>query len=95
MKPEAIDSLPNIGPTVGARLARIGIRTRADLAALGAPEVYRRLVCQNGGRPLPVCYYLYSIQGALDGVHWNAIGNGHKEELLRAIGRVPKRRRTR
>jgi DNA transformation protein len=95
MKPEELGSLPNIGPTVGARLERIGIRTRADLAALGAPEVYRRLVCQNGGLPLPVCYYLYSIQGALDGVHWNAIGDVHKQKLLRAVGRAPKRRHLR
>lgn len=95
LKRDRVEDLRNIGPTVGARLAEIGIRNRADLAALGAPEVYRRLVSKNGGRSLPVCYYLFSIQGALVGVHWDAIGDTAKHGLLVAIGRRPKYGRVR
>jgi DNA transformation protein len=91
--PNELGGLRNIGPTVSARLAEIGVETRAGLKKLGAPEVYRRLVARNGGRPLPVCYYLYSIQGALDGVHWDAIGDARKQELLLSVGRSVKRRR--
>jgi len=34
------------------------------LAAVGAAEAYRRL-CNAEGPGLPVCYYLYSLEGAL------------------------------
>lgn len=82
-----LTSLRNIGQTVAARLLKIGITTRVDLSRIGAPEIYRRLVAQNDGSSLPVCYYLYSIQGAIDDVHWDEIGDPMKQRLLIAIGR--------
>ena len=90
---EDLTSLRNIGATVAARLAEVGITSRADLKQMGAPEAYRRLVARNRGRALPVCYYLYSLQAALEGVHWNEIGETKKLALLKAIGRGKKRAR--
>lgn len=82
--------MPNIGPTVAAQLIGVGVRTREDLARLGAAEVYCRLVARSGGKTLPVCYYLYSLQGALDGVHWNDVDSTVKRDLLKAVGRSVK-----
>jgi hypothetical protein len=33
---------------------------------------------------LPVCYYLYSFEGALTDQHWNAIGETRKKSLKAA-----------
>jgi len=38
---------------------------------------------------MPICYYLYSFQGAFDGVHWDALSPATKE-LLKDAG-VPQR----
>ena len=91
-QPEDLTHLNNIGPTIARRLTEIGIRSRDDLVCLGAAEAYRRLVALSGGKPLPVCYYLYSLRGALDGVHWNDVEEPVKRDLLTAIGRDAKRK---
>jgi DNA transformation protein len=31
---------------------------------------------------MPVCYYLYSLEGALRGKHWDALGESVKRSLL-------------
>jgi len=78
--------LKNIGPTIAARLAAVGVRTVGDLRALRPAEAYRRLRAANPGKTIPVCYYLYSLQGALDGVSWEALPQSTKEWLLGEIG---------
>ncbi|WP_442906318.1 TfoX/Sxy family DNA transformation protein [Halomonas sp. GT] len=35
---------------------------------------------------LPVCYYLYSFEGALTDTHWNKIGEHRKRQLRAQIG---------
>jgi DNA transformation protein len=62
-------ALPNIGPTIARRLAAIGIHTRGDLERMGPSRAYVRL-CAVEERRLPMCYNLYSLAAALDGVDW-------------------------
>lgn len=85
--------LQNIGPTIAARLDDVGVRTVGDLRRVGPGRVYQRLVARRPDATTSVCYYLYSLQGALDGVHWDALAPSVKQRLLRAAGLpIPKRR---
>jgi DNA transformation protein len=73
--------LRNIGPTIRKRLNEIGVRTRADLQRMGPVKAYLR-ICQNyPNQTIPVCYYLYSLQGALMDTHWDDVPKNLKEEL--------------
>lgn len=77
--------LPNIGPTLGRRLAALGILTRDQLAVVGSVLVYQRL-CEVAGRRLPVCYNLYSLEAALRGHNWRLLDDEQKQALRRAAG---------
>lgn len=87
MKLEAIDSLPNIGPTIARYLQHIGIRTRSDLYQAGAVAAYLHLQASFPDKRFPVCYYLYSLQGALDNCHWNDVPKPVKEQLVAEVKR--------
>jgi len=78
--------LKNIGPTIAARLQAVGVETVGDLRAAGPAEVYKRVRAAHPGTTIPVCYYLYSLQGALDGEHWDALSPAVKERLLQGAG---------
>ncbi|MDA7978736.1 MAG: TfoX/Sxy family protein [Pirellulales bacterium] len=78
-----LTELPNIGATVANRLRGIGIDSLDDLKRVGAVQAYAMMKEQNEGKTLPVCYYLYSLQGAITGVHWDALGQETKDELRR------------
>jgi DNA transformation protein len=60
-----IEQLWNIGPTVARRLKEIGIHTEADLRAVGSVAAYQRICAKHPEKTVPVCYYLYSLEGAL------------------------------
>lgn len=78
---ENIAKLRNIGPTIRKRLNEIGVHTRADLQRVGPVKAYKR-ICQNyPNQTIPVCYYLYSLHGALMDAHWDDLPNAVKEEL--------------
>lgn len=77
--------LPNIGPTIAARLEAVGIGTVGDLKRVGVAGAYTLVKANNPGKTIPVCYYLYSLQGALDGVHWDAVPDKTKQELLHQV----------
>ena len=79
----ALTSLPNIGKKLAARLGEIGIASEAALRAIGPVEAHRRLKARYPHETLPVCYYLYSLEGALTDQHWDAIGETRKVELRR------------
>jgi len=81
-----LPDLRNIGPTLAARLEQIGLYTRADMAAMGSTVIYRRLSEQYADRQLPVCYYLYSIEGALQNRHWNDFSEQEKAQLRKSAG---------
>lgn len=82
-----LSELMNIGPTIERRLNVIGIRSRADLEKVGPAEAYRRISAAHPGQTMSVCYYLHSLQGALDGMHWDALPADVKARLLREIDR--------
>ncbi len=78
--------LKNIGPTIAARFEAVGVKTVGDLRIIGPAEAYKRVEASHPGTTMPVCYYLYSLQGALDGVHWDALSKAVKEKLLKDAG---------
>jgi hypothetical protein len=61
---------------------RLGLKDRRRLNTYIAND-------RRGGFPaetLPVCYYLYSFEGALSDKHWDDIGEKRKRELKEKIG---------
>jgi DNA transformation protein len=81
-KKSGLAGLKNIGPTIEKRLNEIGITSRADLERVGAAPAYLKIKKKNPSVTVPVCYYLYSLQGALIGTHWDALPAKTKKELL-------------
>jgi DNA transformation protein and related proteins len=73
--------LKNVGATIEQRLNEIGVYARADLETVGAATAYQRIKENYPDKTIPVCYYLYSLQGALDGVHWDALPAKVKAQL--------------
>ena len=73
--------LKNIGPKLGRRLGEVGIRSRSDLEKIGAADAYRRLTARFADERLPLCYYLYSLQGAIEGRDWRELTPREKERL--------------
>lgn len=63
-----ISTLPGLGPVTQGWLEETGIRTVADLQALGAVEAYRRLKFMLPRRVN--LNALYALEGALRGCHW-------------------------
>lgn len=81
-----LKGLTNIGPTIAARLSEVGISTVGDLRRVGVVKAFQRVRAQNADKHIPVCYYLYSLQGALQGVHWDALPEQAKRKLTREAG---------
>ena len=52
---------------------------------VGWPDV-RLIKERHPGETLPVCYYLYSFEGALTDQHWDEIGEQRKRQLKGQIG---------
>ena len=73
--------LRNIGPTIRKRLNEIGIYTPADLERIGPVKAYKRIRDNYPNQTIPVCYYLYSLQGALMDAHWDELPDVIKDEL--------------
>jgi DNA transformation protein len=80
-----VEQLMNVGPTIARRLAEIGIRTGHDLRRVGAVAAYEMICARYPGQTIPVCYYLYSLEGALRAQHWDALAPRTKESLLRRV----------
>ena len=80
----SVEQMVNIGPTVARRLHEIGIHTIVDLREVGAVNAYR-LICQRAEKAVPVCYYLYSLEGALRNQHWNDVSARVKKRLLSEV----------
>ena len=80
-----LSDLKNIGPTIEKRLNEIGVYSKKDLQKVGVAKAYRKIKQKNPDRTIPVCYYLYSFQGALEGKHWNNISEKTKKNLLQKI----------
>jgi len=75
----------NIGATIGKRLNEIGVFSLADLAQMTPVNAYQSICRQNPGKTFPVCYYLYSLQGALLNLHWDDLPSDLKSELRKQV----------
>jgi DNA transformation protein and related proteins len=78
----AADKLLNVGPKSAAWLRQVGVRTHADLEALGSVAAFMK-VKRAGFRPS--LNLLYSLEGALLGCHWQQLPNERRGELLLAV----------
>lgn len=75
----------NIGATIERRLNEIGVFTMADLAEMTPVKAYQNICQQNPGKTFPVCYYLYSLQGALLDLHWDDLPQKLKTSLRKQV----------
>jgi DNA transformation protein len=83
----------NVGPTIASRLKEVGIHTADDLRSVGAVGAYQRIRAIYSGKTIPVCYYLYSLEGALRGRHWDALPSRIKQSLLSQVSPETRRQR--
>ena len=73
--------LKNIGKVLSSRLQEIGVVTREDLVKLGSAEAHRRIQLNYPETKLPVCYYLYSLEGAIMDMNWREFSEEQKRLL--------------
>jgi DNA transformation protein and related proteins len=85
-KTARVDDLTNVGRTIERRLNEIGIYSREDLQRIGPVRAYERIVAKSPGTTTPVCYYLYSLEGALTDTLWDALPESRKQALRRQAG---------
>lgn len=85
MTNRSVTELKNIGAKIAGRLNEAGIFSEEELRFYGAAEAHKMIKKNHPNEPLPVCYYLYSFEGALCNQHWDAIGEQRKQELKKAI----------
>lgn len=78
--------LTNIGKTVAARLEEIGVFSRSDLQRMGPAIAYQRIQSNYPEAHLPLCYYLYSLEGALENKHWRSYTEQQKAEMREKAG---------
>lgn len=83
---KSLTDLPNIGKKIAGRLNEVGIFSEKDLRFVGAVGAHRMIKQRYPNETLPVCYYLYSFEGALTNKHWNEIGKHRKQQLKSQIG---------
>lgn len=76
-----LTDLMNIGTKIASRLQHVGIRNEADLRRAGPVKAHRMIGDAFPEETLPVCYYLYSFEGALRDLHWDEIGADRKKKL--------------
>lgn len=81
-----LQQMVNIGPTLAERLAEIGVFTAADLHTKGSAQAYTQIQANYPDNKLPLCYYLYSLEGALQGCDWRTLSAQQKVELQRQAG---------
>lgn len=80
-----LSGLANLGATTILRLEAIGIRDRKALVRVGPASAYKAL-CAEAGARLPVCYYLYALEGALRGINWRSVSSKDKARLRGEAG---------
>ncbi len=86
MTNQSLSELKNIGPTVAARLHAIGVTNETELRKLGSARAYKFLSARNPNKHLPLCYYLYSLEGAIQNRHWDEFSDEEKAGLRLAAG---------
>ncbi len=81
-----VEELTNIGVTVANKLRHIGVHTQQDLKKMGAAKAYIRLSSIEPNKTLPVCYYLYSLEGAIKNKDWRTLTENTKKKLRSKAG---------
>jgi hypothetical protein len=76
--PVVAPKLRNIGPKSAAWLRQVGLRTEADLVAVGPVEAYMR-VRRAGFKP--TLNLLYALEGALCDCHWQDVPEARRQQL--------------
>ena len=76
--PATTPKLRNIGPKSAAWLRQVGLRTEADLVAIGPVEAFMR-VRRAGFKP--TLNLLYSLEGALCDCHWQEVPEPRRQQL--------------
>ncbi len=84
-KSNDLKSAKNIGLTIEKHLNAIGINYLEDLKRLTPAKAYKKICKSNPGKTFPVCYYLYSLQGAIMDLHWNDLPEEIKQNLKKHI----------
>ncbi|VAW84146.1 hypothetical protein MNBD_GAMMA18-898 [hydrothermal vent metagenome] len=82
-KSRSLTELRNIGKKIAARLNEVGIFSEDELRVVGPVDAHRMIKGKYPDETLPVCYYLYSFEGALSDKYWNDIG-AEKKRLLKS-----------
>lgn len=85
--PNNLKGAKNIGATIEKRLNEIGVFSLADLSQITPAIAYQNICKQHPDKTFPVCYYLYSLQGALLGLHWDNLPDDLKIELQKQVER--------
>lgn len=80
------EKLRNVGPKSAAWLRQVGLRTREDLASVGAVDAFMR-VKRAGFKPS--LNLLYALEGALLDCHWQDVSETRRSELVaQAEGKI-------
>lgn len=82
---DPLTALPNIGVKLASMLHDVGIQDLQGIKKAGAANLYKKLQAFSGKR-LPVCYYLYSLEGAIRNTDWRDLSDGQKQKLCREAG---------
>ena len=82
---KSLTELKNIGKKIATRLNEVGITSENELRKVGAVEAHKRIKEKYPNETLPVCYYLYSFEGALKNKHRDAIGEKRKRDLKKQV----------
>lgn len=77
----------NIGATIEKYLHEIGVFSLADLAEMTSAEAFMKIRRNHPEKTIPVCYYLYSLEGALLDLHWNDLPAELKMELKTKVSK--------
>jgi DNA transformation protein len=80
-----LTDLKNIGKKIAGRLNEVGVFSENDLRKIGSVKAHRTIKMKYPNETLPICYYLYSFEGALRDKHWDDIGAKKKRELKNQI----------
>ncbi len=83
MKP--LNESKNIGPTILKKLNKIGVYSIEDLKIMTPAVAYIEICKQNKDKTTPLCYYLYSLHGALINMHWKDLSDKTKERLRKQV----------
>lgn len=83
MKP--LNECKNIGSTILNKLNKIGVYSIEDLKRKTPAVAYIEICNQNPDKTTPLCYYLYSLHGALVNTHWKELPEKTKESLKKQV----------